>query len=87
MKTALVVSQFPYGPDQVQKQSGCNGLYQEAEEKIKTTKGVERIDTNVWLIDLNTGVSFLAWLVSSLESIGVRCRIVFLSEPLEWIQS
>jgi hypothetical protein len=86
MRTALVVSQYPYGQDRAQMQSGCNDLYQQAEAKIKTTKGVERIDTNVWLIDLDTGLSFLVWLVSSLESIGVRCQIAFLPEPPQWIQ-
>ena len=85
MKKALVIVQFPYGRDQSDKQGRCNGLYEFAVEKSKDRQGIERLDANVWLIDVASELSFLAWLLQGLESIGISRRVAFLAEPVEWI--
>lgn len=84
MKMVLVIVKYPYGANRAREQENCNRLYQAAREKSKTSPGIEQLDDNVWLIDAILGLNFLAWLLSSLESIGVERRVAFLSEPPQW---
>jgi hypothetical protein len=87
MKTALVVITFPYGKDKDDEQKAYQLLLEQAAEQEGKAKGVERLDRNVWLIDVHTGQRFLAWLLASASAPPVsRPAKVMYFDHDGWIQ-
>jgi hypothetical protein len=86
MKKALVVIKFPFGTDNDDELAAYKEFLKQAREQAGKSKGIERLDENVWLIDVHIGQRFLAWLLASAAHPPVSrpVRVMYL-EHEEWI--
>ncbi len=85
MKTALVILEFPYGPDRDDDQKTFHALSDAADKRAKSTRGIERLSQTVWLIDVASGLAFLTWLLASSEHHKIPSRTALLEETPAWI--
>lgn len=84
MKTAIALIDYPY--TQLREQQLLKALQDEAKGKAGQIAGIENPSETLWLIPLESGLSFLSWLIQTAGKSGLRCRVAFLDEPPNWIE-
>ena len=49
-------------------------------------KGIEKLDLNMWQIDLTVGLTELSKIVLAADEAGIAIRVLFLEEVPMWLQ-
>ena len=55
-------------------------FWQNYKKQCELPPGVERLGSNVWLLQRDTGMSYLARLICDAEPVGLQCKVRFLTE-------